>query len=199
MGLQSYKIQKDANRHIRLLTHLFSYIMVLFGFSIQIQLPYELKFLYPTTFITFYLTSTFLISKVIQKIHFSTSTKLLITISFVVANTACLYFLSSIKRESEIQQYISKKQSNLKSIIELHLTPGSENAIAPILKELNIRKFFQHNDDSYFSLYSFLGYGYGIIYTDKNEITKPATSPGGSPIIKWIKIDEHWYYYSYFD
>jgi hypothetical protein len=188
--------------HRMLLLHLpmiILYCLVLFGFYFQIQLPPNFKFFYPVSFVTIYILFIYLTPKLIHRMKVSITLIPFATIGFVLANSTALYFLSSIKRESEIQNYIANNQDKLKSVIYLQQNPRTEQVIDPILNELNICSFFKHTEDYYFKLYYFLGYGYGLIYTDKSEMAIPKTSPGGSPIIKWIKIDEHWYYYSYFD
>ena len=199
------KSQSKTNSKISprmLLLHLpmvILYCMVLFGFYFQIQLPPNFKFFYPVSFLTIYILFIYLTPKLTHRIKVSNTLKPFAVIGFILANTTALYFLSSIKRESEIQNYIANNQDKLKSIIYLQQNPRNEQAINPILKDLNICSFFKHSEDNYLKLYTFLGYGYGLIYTDKSELAIPQTSPGGSPIVNWIKIDEHWYYYSYFD
>ena len=101
--------------------------------------------------------------------------------------------LSTTMKEALNRQVLMEAQSS-----QAYLAMGSWAEIQPGLKGVT-QFFFKHSDDNYFKLYTFLGYGYGLIYTDKSELAIPQTSPGGSPIVNWIKIDEHWYYYSYFD
>lgn len=189
----------SINLLINLLPVLLLYSMVLFGFFIHQQLSCEYQFLYPTTFLATYIFFIYLTPKLLQRTNISTAIKPFVVIGFLLANTVSLYFLSSINRESEIRNYIQKNENNLKSFITQYQIYRDDKIVPVLEKDLNICSFFVHNGDYYFKLYTFLGYGYGLIYTDKSELAIPQTSPGGSPIVNWIKIDEHWYYYSYFD
>jgi hypothetical protein len=159
----------------------------------------DYQILYPIAFLATYFIFLYITPTVLQRTSISSSAKPFLVIGFILANTVILYKLSSINRESEIRNYIAKNEHQLKSVLTKYQNNPDQKGISETANGLNICAFFPHQNNYYFKLYTFLGYGYGIIYTDSSKLTKPLTSPGGSPIVKWIKIDEHWYYYSYFD
>jgi hypothetical protein len=194
---KSYGI-KPTNSLIHLLPLILLYGMVFFSFFIHQQLPCDYQFLYPIVFLSIYIYFLYHTPKLLSRITIPTSTKPFLIFGFILINTVSLYNLSSNNRESEIRNYIKKNEHQLRSFISNHQN-HIDLGISETATSLNICAFFPHQNNYYFKLYTFLGYGYGIIYTDSNTLTKPATSPGGSPIVKWIKIDEHWHYYSYFD
>ena len=74
---------------------------------------------------------------------------------------------------------------------------GEDNKHSSMLKEMNIRSFNYVNDEYHIGLYAFAGYGYRILYTKKENVIP--SSPGGSPTENWFKINENWYYYSFWD
>lgn len=182
-----------------LLPLLFLYFLVFFSFNIHQLLTCNYQLLYPIAFLATYFIFLFITPTILQRTSFSSSAKPFLIFGFILANTVSLYKLSSINRESEIRNYITKNEHQLNSVLIKHQNNPDHKGISEIANGLNICAFFPHQNNYYFKLYTFLGYGYGIIYTDSNTLTKPVTSPGGSPIIKWIKLDEHWYYFSYFD
>lgn len=191
------------NRKIRILTlSLFLvltllYILVSFAFYFQRSLSTEIQYLFPISiFILFHLFALLTILT-IRKLNISIGKKIISIMIFIVINTALLYSLSSIKRESEIQVYFTEHEQRINNIIDYYEKNGKDNEFSSMLREMNIRSFSYVNDEYHIGLYSFLGYGYRILSTKKENVMP--LSPGGSPTKEWFEIRDNWYYYSYWD
>lgn len=189
----------SINLLINLLPVLLLYGMVFFSFFIHQRLSCGYQLLYPIVFLSTYIYFLNQTPKLLRRTTISNSAKPFLIFGFILINTVSLYKLSSIKRESEIRNYITKNEHQLRRFISNHQNQIDHQRVSETVNGLNVCAFFPHQNNYYFKLYTLLGYGYGIIYADSSTLTKPLTSPGGSPIVNWIKIDEHWYYYSYFD
>lgn len=171
------------------------YIMVLFGFFIREHIPFEYHILFPLLFMIFF---------VLFLIRISTMTSFLkmegfFAVGFFIVNVLLLYFNSSVKREVEITNYVERHEKELLTMVKEHQQHGEGSTLLAMKNDLNITLFELVKGDYHFRLYKFLGYGYGLMYTDSLHLEAPKIAHNSCPIIKWIKVKEHWYYYSYFD
>jgi hypothetical protein len=182
---------------ISFFTLMLLYISVLFAFYFQRSSPMELRFLFPFSVILLFALFVLSACLSINKMSISDLKKLILYFSFIIINTTVLISLSSIKRESEIMDYYAKNKNNYESLIKYYQKNGKDSKFSAMLKDMNIHYFRYANEEYHIGLYSFLGYGYRLIYSEKT-ISKPR-SPGGSPTQKWFKINKNWYYYSYND
>jgi hypothetical protein len=94
---------------------------------------------------------------------------------------------------------VERNEKELLGLVEHFQNRGGDSTLLAKTNEMNITSFALINGNYDFRLYKFLGYGYGLTYTDNLNLDATKVTSGGSPIIKWIKVKEHWYYYSYFD
>jgi hypothetical protein len=124
--------------------------------------------------------------------------KNLLPFVFVCVNVFALYALSSVNRETEVANYIAAHEKNYLEIIKAYDVNHNNSFIDSALNHVNVCGLYEKDDEYHFGLYAFSGYGYRILFTEKPDMKKPS-SIGGSPVMKWFKIKEHWYYYSYFD
>lgn len=179
------------------LTLILLYILVFFAFYFQQSLSIDLKFLFSISIL--FLFTLFVLSTILAiiKLNISTVKKIIFIFSFVTISTTILYSLSSIKRESEIKDYFANNKNNIESLINYYQKNGEDSKFSAMLKEMNIPYFRYTNDEYHIGLYSFTSYGYRLMYSEKTNL-KPH-SPGGSPTQNWFKINNRWYYYSYFD
>ena len=171
------------------------YLLVLFGFFIRENIPFQYHYLFPVLFMVIFVW--FLI-------RVSTMTSFLkmegfFAIGFFIVNVLLLYFNSFIKREYEIKSYLEKNEKELLILVDHFQNRGTDSILLSKTNEMNITLFDSSNGNYDFRLYKFLGYGYGLTYTDSVNLEAPKLAPNKSPIIKWIKVKAHWYYYSYFD
>jgi hypothetical protein len=171
------------------------YIMVLFGFFIRENIPFEDHFLFPWLFMVFFVLFLVKVSAMTGFLKMEN----FFAVGFFIVNVLLLYFNSSIKREYEISHYVERNEKELLAMVNHHQQHGEDSTFHAMRADMNITlvEFVKGNYD--FRLYRFLGYGYGLTYTDSLNLNAPKTTSGGCPIIKWIKVKEHWYYYSYFD
>lgn len=171
------------------------YIMVLFGFSIRETIPFEYHFLFPVVIMVFFVLFLVKVSAMTSFLKMEG----FFAVGFFVVNVLLLYFNSSIKREYEITNYVEKNEKELLTLVDQFQNRGEDSILLAKTKEMNITSFALINGNYDFRLYKFLGYGYGLTYTDSINMEAPKIAPNKSPIIKWIKVKAHWYYYSYFD
>ena len=171
------------------------YIMVLFGFFIRENIPFEDHYLFPNVFLGIFVLFLFLAPAMVRKLKM----KRFSAFGFIVVHTLLLYFNSSIKRGYEASNYVEKNEKELLTLVDQFQNRGVDSTLHAKTKEMNITSFALINGNYDFRLYKYLGYGYGLTYTDSVNMGAPNLAPNKSPIIKWIKVKEHWYYYSYFD
>jgi Ca2+/Na+ antiporter len=106
-----------------------------------------------------------------------------------------LYQLSSIRREAEARSFLERNELELKNVVE-----SKKNV------EMKMDEFFpgvntlliKAKDNYHFELYRFLGYGYGIMFSETKSLEKPGVIRM-SPTRQWYKLEDNWYYYSYWD
>lgn len=169
--------------------------MVLFGFFIREHIPFEYHYLFENVFLVIFVLFIFLAPAMVRRLKL----KYFSAFGFIVVNILLLYFNSSIKREYEITNYVERNEKELLALVNYHKQQGEDSTLLAMKNNLNITLFDFGKGNYDFRLYRFLGYGYGLTYTDSLKLNAPKVTSGGCPIIKWIKVKEHWYYYSYFD
>lgn len=173
-------------------------VLVYFAFSIHRMLPFSVHFIYPVLV----LISIGLFYYYLDlRLKNSTNFYLLNNILPIVTVIPCilfLYKLSSCHRLAEAQHYLSSHRQELLNIIHTEQEKKDKKAIDALLSKLNISTTIDSREEYHFELYNFIGYGYRLMYTEKSMLTAPV-SPGGSPTVNWYKLEDHWYYYSYFD
>lgn len=171
------------------------YIMVLFGFFIRENIPFEDHYLFPNVFLGFFVLFLFLAPAMVRRLKM----KRFSAFGFIIVNILLLYFNSSIKRGYEASNYVEKNEKELLTLVDQFQNRGVDSTLLAKTKEMNITSFALINGNYDFRLYKYLGYGYGLTFTDSVIMGVPNLAPNKSPIIKWIKVKDHWYYYSYFD
>ncbi len=169
--------------------------MVLFGFFIRENIPFEDHYLFNNVFLAIFVLFLFLAPAMVRRLKM----KRFNAFGFIIVNILLLYFNSSIKRGYEASNYVEKNEKELMTLVDQFQNRGEDSILLAKTKEMNITSFALINGNYDFRLYRFLGYGYGLTYTDSLNLDAPKVTSGGCPIIKWIKVKEHWYYYSYFD
>ncbi|MBK9638149.1 MAG: hypothetical protein IPO63_10160 [Bacteroidetes bacterium] len=171
------------------------YIMVLFGFSLRQNIPFEYHYLFPIVFLLFFVLFLLLAPAMGRRLKM----KPFYTFGFIVVNVLVLYFNSSIKREYEVTSFVEENEKELLNFVQYFQKNGEDSTLLTNMENMSISSMEYGKGNYHFSLYYNLGYGYGLTYTDSLQLATPKVAPNGSPIIKWIKVKEHWYYYSYFD
>lgn len=169
--------------------------MVLFGFFIRQNIPFEEHFMFPLLFMVFFVLFLVKVSAMTGFLKMEN----FFAVGFFVVNVLLLYFNSSIKRGYEATNYVEKNEKELLTLVDQFQNRGVDSTLLAKTKEMNITSFALINGNYDFRLYKYLGYGYGLTYTDSVIMGVPNLAPNKSPIIKWIKVKDHWYYYSYFD
>lgn len=175
------------------------YAMVLFAFKLQTFIPLNFHDLYLLTFLLLYIAFLFSTQAMMKCIFKTKKDTSLAGVIFVLLNTVGLFYLSSIHRAGEINRYLADHEKGLTDLIHQMKQTGENEKTGALLQENNIYSVSPSSGNYYLTLYRCLGYGYGLTFTDSIEMKKPVKSPGGSPLVKWMKIKEHWYYYSFFD
>ena len=171
------------------------YIMVLFGFFIRENIPFEYHFLFPVLFMVFFVLFLVRVSAMTGFLKMEN----FFAVGFFIVNVLLLYFNSSIKRGYEASNYVEKNEKELLTLVEHFQNHGEDSTLLAMRKDMNITSFDFANGNYHFSLYYDKGYAYGLTYTDSLHLATPEIAYNRSPIIKWIKVKQHWYYYSYFD
>ncbi|MGE0560445.1 MAG: hypothetical protein AB7O47_01385 [Flavobacteriales bacterium] len=122
-----------------------------------------------------------------------------VMLGLITINIAILLFISSLNnREGEVKSFFEKNEQKLTNLVSHYQKNGDDNKFSQLEKELNIGYTQRSIEGYHFSMYKFVGYGYRLLYSLEKKEIKPK-SPGGSPTHKWFRINEHWYYYSYWD
>lgn len=122
-----------------------------------------------------------------------------VMLGLITINIAILLFISSLNnREDEVKSFFEKNEQKLTNLVSHYQKNGDDNKFSQLEKELNIHFTHSSTEGYHFSMFRFGGYGYRLFYSLEEKEIKPK-SPGGSPTHKWFRINEHWYYYSYWD
>ena len=118
---------------------------------------------------------------------------------FVGVSFYLLAQVSSFNRQSAASHFVENNEEDLLRLVrEFSTKDQNPQYIRNCLDEHMLRVTCK--DDRYeLLMYRFLGYGYGIIYSDSVKIEKPWENIGGRPIVKWFPLKDHWYYYSFLD
>jgi len=185
------------------------YSMVLWGFAIREKMSPEIHYLYPLTFILLFVIQVVVAYRLMKQSRILKSFQPLSILIFISVNIYLLYSISSVKRENEIGNYFLKNENSLNNIAEHFDSYGDDSRTQEMKHEMKIerirhesqlihRSFKQLPGMINMRLYTCAGYGYGMIYTCDAEIDQPKNL-GGSPVTKWLKLKDHWFYYSIFD
>jgi hypothetical protein len=196
-------------KYLFLSSSLILYCMVLWAFAIRELMPAGYHYFYPITFIFLFIIQIFVAYKLMDQIRFVKSFQPLSILLFISLNIYVLNSISSIKRESEIRNYFAKNELSLANIVDHFDSYGDDNRTQEMKDAMNLERvrlsteMFSHDDKQIsrminLRMYTCVGYAYGVLYTCDEEIERPKNL-GGSPVTKWLKLKDHWFYYSIFD
>jgi hypothetical protein len=179
-------------------------VLTCFAFDIHRFLPLRIQWLCSLSLILLF----FVLAWLIAKIYYNAAKTMIFKthvvsgpLGFIIALAFMLMLtqVSSIRRETEVARFLKINESRLKEVIESNRHSEIDPLkITQILADLNVRLIKGRNDSYHFELYSFLGYGYRIVFTEDLKMEVPK-SPGGSPTLKWHNVKQNWFYYSYLD
>jgi len=192
-----------------LLLSIILYSMVFWAFAIREQMPAEFHYFYPLIFIALFLLHNFVANRFIRSFSFLNNLHPLGSLIFFGLNIYFLLSVSSVKREIEIRNYFSRNERSLINIVDHFDSYGDDTRTLELKQQMNLDRVFRrpeylHNDRTEslnvinMRLYTCAGYGYGILYSCDPEIHQPENL-GGSPVTNWLKLKDHWFYYSIFD
>jgi hypothetical protein len=183
--------------------------MVIWGFAIRKQMAADIHFLYPLMFLILFVIHCVLAYRFMKRSGFIHGFQPLSILIFIVLDMYLLVSVSTIKRENEIRNYFATNEMSLYNIVDHFQSYGDDNKVNEMKREMNIERV--RNDDEMFGyenkspvlmtnvrLYTCVGYAYGFIYACNESIGMPKNLRG-SPVTNWLKLKDHWYYYSIFD
>ena len=181
---------------------IFQYAWVFFGFAIRNSIPAAYHLIYPVLFIiSVFISATYLHRTLKENMREKDLRGFTICLVLLV-NLFLLYQISSSNREYEIRNCFAKNESSLTSIVN-HYKPQKDNFFISCPEEVNAEYFAKLYGYDVVRLYTCTGYGYELIHSDSANITRPKVAPPGakhgSPVTKWIKLKDHWYYCAFFD
>lgn len=169
--------------------------MVYFAFDVHRVLPINWQWFYASMIIVLFI---FLFQGVWGLFFYSVRDPLLKGMLTISITSICMlgwYQISSMNRKSEALSFLLLNNRKLKEVI---VSEKNGKNVSQVLNNLNIRLIKGKDQDYHFELYSFLGYGYRILFTEDAQMEKPR-SPGGSPTLMSYRLKPNWFYYSYFD
>ncbi|MBU0489267.1 MAG: hypothetical protein KKA07_01745 [Bacteroidetes bacterium] len=178
------------------------YLLSIFGFSLRLKIPTDSQFILSWTIFALFIVFVLLSIRTTIKLTLSRKAKpyvIIALIIFLVGNNIILDRVSFCNRENEVTNYLSQNESKLLNLIGHYQKSGTDKTFYDISRDMNLESFSYINGEYHIGLYSFFGYGYRLLHTEKTDAIKNTKSPEGSPTVKWFKIKEHWYYYSFWD
>lgn len=192
-----------------LLVSITIYSMVFWAFVIREHIPAKFHYLYPLIFIFLFVLHNVVANWLIKNFPLLRNIHPLGSLLFFGINIYFLLSVSSVKRENEIRNYFSRNEHSLANIVHHFDSYGDDVRMQELKQEMKLERVFRraeylHNDKKDFlnvinmRLYTCAGYGYGVLYSCDPEINQPENL-GGSPVTNWMKLKDHWFYYSIFD
>ena len=185
------------------------YGMVMWGFAIREQLSPDNHYLYPLTFIFLFIILVVVAYRLMKQSGFLKSFQPLSILLFISLNIYLLYSVSSVKREKEIRNYFARNELSLTNIVDHFDSYGDDKRTQEMKDAMKLERV-RHSTEIFrrnkkqppgminLRMYTCIGYAYGVLYTCDAEIDQPKNL-GGSPVTKWLKLKDHWFYYSIFD
>ena len=183
--------------------------MVLWGFAIREQMAPNKHYLYPLTFLILFIIQCILAYRIMKRSRIIHGFQPLIILLFIILNMYVLVKVSSLKRENEIRNYFAKNEDSLYNIADHFLSYGDDSQIQEMKHAMRLERV-RHTGEAFrrdkkssevmvnLRMYTCAGYGYGVIYTCEEEIDRPKNLEA-SPVTNWLKLKDHWFYYSIFD
>lgn len=207
------KIRK-LNIQLLLLTAIIGTLIILFNykFNLRLILPVDKHYIIHIFIFCLLGLCTFLTISIVLKFEIKKFLKPLIIISFLTIIVLLLTFFNTSSRKTEISNYFVKNESSPQIIVDyykIHVIQNGEkmdNNLNELMDKLSVRgcgRNFNINNVNYnkiifLKMFDFIGYGYGIAYTDENNMKSPGVYHM-SPMVEWYKIKDNWYYFAYFD
>lgn len=168
------------------------------GFEIREQMPHAYHYLYPVTFLVLFIVQCVFAYVLMKGSRLINGFQPLSILLFVSLDIYLLFSISSINRENEIRNYFARHETELDRIAFDYLNFCNDQELIEMKEAMNLERVFYREDLFQVRLYTCLGYGYGVLYSGSPDIESPEKL-GGSPVSKWLKLKDHWYYYSIFD
>lgn len=174
-------------------------LYVIFAFQIRIFISEDLHFLSDLLFLAGLYRLIALVRKSLRPVVPNREVRFFVGVVLISLVVFFIYELSSFNRQQEASDYFNKHEKELNQLA-LSMKKGySKERLYELPISNDVAGFFSKKDKHIIKLYEFVSYGYGYIYSDSISITKPHNSPGGSPVVDWYRMNNHWYYFSYFD
>jgi len=174
------------------------YSLVLWGFPIRLPVPPAYHFLYPLMFLLLFTLQCVFAYTLMKRSRFISGYQPLSMLLFISISIFITYSISSIKRESEIRNYFAKNENALNHLAKYYIQYGDDDSVSKMKQAMKIERLWCKQDIFQAKLYTCLGYGYGVLYAEEANMERP-DKLGAIPIKNWLKLKEHWYYYSTFD
>jgi hypothetical protein len=183
--------------------------MVMWGFAIREQMDPANHYLYPVSFLILFIIQCILAYRLMKRSRIVHGFQPLPILAFIILDLYLLVSVSTLKRENEIRNYFAKHENALNKFVDHFQSFGDDTRIHEMKEEMKIERVrhaseLLHVEDKKpvvtfnLRMYTCLGYGYGVLYACEDEIEQPKNL-GGSPVTKWMKLKDHWFYYSIFD
>ena len=175
------------------------YVLVYYGFYFQQYLLVSAQFIYPLLIVGLFLLMVYFTIKIVPGFKMHELLEAFIVIAFVVLSWKMLYMISSVNRETEILSYYKENENKLMELVSHYQTFGSDEKLDSLVSAADLNNFYFRRGVYRCKLYCCVGYGYKLAYTETPDSLTRKICFEASPIRKYIKINSHWSYYSYFD
>ncbi len=174
-------------------------LYVIFAFQIRTIFRAELIVFLDLIFICLFIFFAYSFRIYLRTVVSSVPMRFGIIIFTIFLMIFILYRLSSFNRREAASNYFKKHENEFNEIVNCSGSGCDKEQLKNLSVTKDVVNIYKKKNLHVIKLYGFIGYGYGYIYSDSLTIVQPANSPGGSPIVKWYKVKDHWYYYSFFD
>jgi hypothetical protein len=178
--------------------------MLYFSFEVHHFLPLRIQWLYGVFVIIMFLllfqtTTRLFYIKIKSPVFKSYLFSGICSLAVIVILFIGLWQIGSINRQWKVTRFLQQHEQKLTEVVNSVRFGNDHSAkVNQVLDELNVRLINGPDGSCHFELYSFLGYGYRILFT-RNQRLRIPISPGGSPTVTWFNLKKNWFYYSYFD
>lgn len=201
---------KKLNNQILLFVITTVTLILMFYFKFEIRRLVSTNLHFYTHILIFVLFSVNIYLSILIgiKLKIKNFLKPIIIIGYVIVFVYTLTHIYSSQRKVEMTNFLIKNENKLQKIVELFLNNNSysDGLLHSLHKEVNIGSCTCNWDKNgnasknivFLPMFVFLGYGYGIAYSEKYETQKPS-SYHMSPMRDWYRIKDNWFYYEYND